>query len=179
MICRKCKLWEHYGIIRPDALNKTIVFHIIIKIITVQVRNMPPAEEGVSPRGSAVCPRGGMGRTASGLAHLGTQSHRVVARNGRRGNLYAAHHALVARDILLERQQHALGMLGGQHYAALNPGLGQARHNCRKVHDELRRGVRYYNQIGVMPLCHRFFELDIHSYFILFHACLPVLASQK
>ena len=54
------------------------------------------------------------------------------------GDVNLAHVALVASDVLLEREKETLRMLGGEHHAALNASLGESGEHCCEVEHELR-----------------------------------------
>ena len=75
--------------------------------------------------------------------------------------------AFVTRDILLQRQQQPLGMLGRKNHATLHTRLGHAGQHRREVDYELRCRVRYDREVGVVALRRRFVELDRRAPFSL------------
>ena len=74
--------------------------------------------------------------------------------------------ALVACDILLQRQKKTLSMLWSEHYAALNTSLRKTwKHRC-KVEDKLRCRVCDNCQVAVVALSNLLVELYLDTGFL-------------
>ena len=83
--------------------------------------------------------------------------------------------ALVACDILLQRQQQALGVLRGEDYATANTCLRQSwKHRC-KVYDKLLGGVCDDCQVAVVTLTHLLVKLYLDTLFLSLAHSLTVL----
>ena len=54
-------------------------------------------------------------------------------------------------------------MLGGENYAASDLGLWKSREYSGKVDEELRGGVRYYCQVGVVSLCDLLRKIEVYT----------------
>ena len=91
--------------------------------------------------------------------HLGAGPGSVLGRR----NLDFAHAAFVTHDVLLQRTEQPLGMLGREDDAALDAGFLHARQNSGEIEDELRSGVGDDRQVGLVALRHLLVQLDVQS----------------
>lgn len=105
------------------------------------------------------------------LSHLGAGLGRLL----RRGDFDFAHAAFVTHDVLLQRTEQALGMLGREDDAALDTGLLHAGQHRGEIEDELRRRVGYDCQVGVMALRHLLVQLDVEPELLCFSHRLAMI----
>ena len=73
---------------------------------------------------------------------------------------------LIASNILLQREQQSLGVLGREDYAALDISLLQSGERSGEVNDKLRRRVRNDGQVGIVTLGYLLGQVDLNALFL-------------
>ena len=58
-------------------------------------------------------------------------------------------------------------MFGREYDTAFDLCFGDSRQHCREVEYELRSGMRYYREVGILPLRYFLVEFYIYLMFLL------------